>query len=144
MVFRHIFVLVIFAFAVDALRVNNCKGKMPVKIEFINTSPLRAGARANFNGRFTVSGATGTNFRLFVTLKRGGQNWRSQTNLSCRKLVQGGCPPGRGTYNAKNQRVLLPAFLPGGSYQVDAVLRERGSNRKIACGNFRVNIQARG
>ncbi|XP_078364264.1 uncharacterized protein LOC144648627 [Oculina patagonica] len=145
MAFKLIFALLMFTFAVEALRVRNC-GKTPVRINFINSSPLRAGRTVNFNGRFRVLWATGTRFRLFVTLRRGRRVvWRSQRNVGCRQLVKGRCPPGRGTYNAKNQRVVLPAFLPGGTYQVTGDLRDaRNIRRRIACANFQVFIRARG
>ncbi|KAL9986892.1 hypothetical protein ACROYT_G001101 [Oculina patagonica] len=164
MAFTHIFVLVIFAFAADALEWRNCGGSSPVKINEIHLSPqplmLRAGEKVTFSGKFTVSGAAGTQYTIDVTPYKAGWwgTWiripcfgQCTHNIGCDQLVgllEGAqCPLKRGVYEVKKQThalpdVPIPSFLSNGKYKLKGVLIERRSNTRISCLEVEVEIRS--
>lgn len=164
MAFKQIFVLVIFAFAVDALKWENCDGSSPVNINEIQLKPtpvvVKPGAEVTFGGRFTVAGAAGTHYELDVTLWKSGW-WGTWIRVFCFghcnrdigcadlvKLLEGAqCPLQNGEYVVKTQThklpdVSVPSFIKNGKYKIKADLRDKGNNRRISCLEAEVEIRS--
>ncbi|KAJ7365940.1 Ganglioside GM2 activator [Desmophyllum pertusum] len=154
--FAQIFVLVILAFAVDALTWKNCDGSFPVKITEIKLSPdplvLRKGARVTFGGKFKVAGDAGTQYKLHLSLKKKVWVWvplpcirnvgSCTYDIGCDKmkdlLVGAQCPLPIKAYTVNQREKILtdisvPSFLSSGTYKIKADLIEKGSTRRIAC-----------
>ncbi|KAJ7365939.1 GM2 ganglioside activator [Desmophyllum pertusum] len=114
MAFAQIFVLVILAFAVDALKWSNCGGSSPPRkvLWWYASIPC---------------------------IKNVGS---CKYDIGCDKmkeLLEGAqCPLLKKAYTVKQQTVTLPdisipSFLTNGYYKITGDLREKGSNRRIAC-----------
>ncbi|KAL9986891.1 hypothetical protein ACROYT_G001100 [Oculina patagonica] len=164
MAFTHIFVLVIFAFAVDALKWRNCDKSSPVEFSAIHLSPhplrLRAGEKVTFGGKVAVSGALGTQYTINVTPYKsaGWFGWiplpcpeQCTLDIGCDQLVglleAVQCPLKQGVYAIEKQTLALPdlpipSFLKSGKYKIRGDVRDRGSNKRVSCLEVEVEIRS--
>jgi len=161
----QVFFFVVLAFAVDALKWKNCDGSSPVQIKEIKLSPhpvtLRKGAKVTASGKFRVSGAAGTQYKLHLKLERYVGWWwntipcswykQCEHNVGCDQLIgllEGEqCPLQPKDYIVKQQSVVLPdislpSFLTNGWYRIRGDLRDRANNKRISCVQAEVEIRS--
>ncbi|XP_078373491.1 uncharacterized protein LOC144657068 [Oculina patagonica] len=114
MAFKFIFAVVILAFAVDALDVENCGGSVKFRSLIAPSRSAtfrrnqRVTLRARFDGRLPAA-----NFRLEVFVQTPGSRRftrLSQRNLNCNQLkgmlTLQRCPSNGGRFNAKTSIVI--------------------------------------
>ncbi|KAL9986888.1 hypothetical protein ACROYT_G001097 [Oculina patagonica] len=152
MAFKYIFALVILAFVVDAMKWRNCDQQSSMRINQVSMSPqssrMGGGRKVTLGGKFSVAGATGTHYKLHLTLKRRSEETGRWVRVPCfgmcdhevkcddlAKTLEGAqCPLKPGTYMG-TQTFDLPYFLKSsqGQYQVTGELRDKRDNKRIAC-----------